>query len=256
MKKFIIKWIAKSSLVITGALFVVSAPVLSIEIDAMFKLSEEDNSTTYTITNNGNSRIYLNTIMNELKVDGEEIHKTKYTRENLSDWKATISPSQMVLNPGFEGRFRVEYRCENCEEDVERVFQINFVPSPYVKDDNESQHRVGVSVGFAPIFVKYSGGDDMEYEASLNGDRVTIINHGKSFIRAKVTFCDDKDKGNACEMNVNVLAGRKLTFKLPLAPEIASLDLASAKNKLKENVLLRNSTFPNAENGVIVRETD
>ncbi len=256
MNKFITKWIAKFSLVITGALCVVSAPVLSIEIDAMFKLSEADNSTTYTITNNGNSRIYLNAIMNELEIDGEEIRKINYTRENLSDWKATVSPSQMVLNPGFEGRFRVEYRCENCEEDVERVFQIGFVPSPYFEDGSENQHRVGVSVGFAPIFVKYSGVDDMEYEASLNGDQVTIINHGKSFIQAKVTFCDDKDKGEACEMNVNVLAGRKLSFTLPLAPEEATLDIASAKNKLKETTLLRNSTFPSAGSGVTVREVN
>ena len=229
---------------LVGTLFCLfSLPVLAIEIDGMFKVSGANDSATYKITNSGDSRIYLNAVVQELEVDGKTINKIHYDRNNLEQWKATVTPSQMVLGPGFEGRFQVQYDCEKCDPDTERVFQISFIPSPYFENGKEEQHRVGVSVGFAALFVKYSGVDDINYAASLDGQDMTIINHGQSFIQVGVQYCNSNDAPSQvkkCDMEVSVLAGRELTFKLPLLAEVVRLDIKSAKKQIEKSALVRN----------------
>lgn len=209
----------------------------AIEISSMFENAEQG-SATFTVKNSGHERIYLFVGMSKLEVIDTNLKRTPYTKQNLDEWEISVRPAKTVIEPGFEKQIKVRYRCAiDCESQQDKLFQLSIVPTPYIPEDQKQDQMVQVAVGFAPIVAVVNKEVKPTYTIVHQGDTVAFHNLSHSYFQAKMTSCQDKLE---CQRSVKVLAGRKLTFKLPpkMVNQPLSLQLMSAFGTYQEALTL------------------
>jgi len=203
---------------------------MAMQLNTMFLVAEPDGSGVYTVSNNSDYRIFINTALSEMKVSNGEIEYTPYTRDNLSDWKINIRPSRAIIEPGFEKDFRVTMQCEGeCQLPKDEIFKVTFVPSPYFEDE-EKKNNVQVVIGFGAVFLVPGESTDIGVEAKHNGNSIQVSNQELNFLTATLSACEGK-QGPDCTQRFHVLGGRTLELALqeqlinkPLSVELTTHD--------------------------------
>lgn len=186
---------------------------VSMQLNTMFLVADPDGSGIYTVSNNSDYRIFVNTALSELKVVDGDIKYAPYSRDNLSDWKINIRPSRAIIEPGFEKDFRVTMQCDGkCQLPKDEVFKVTFVPSPYFEDEEE-QNNVQVVVGFGAIFLVPGESSGINFEAKHRGDSIQVSNNQLNFLTATLSACEEKQSQN-CTQRFHILGGRTLELAL------------------------------------------
>lgn len=191
----------------------------AIAINTTFQLADNTGAATYTITNNTDKRIFLNTVMYELKVENGGLEKIPYSRENIKDWKIEVYPARSVINPGFEKDFQVRLKCrDKCDNALDQAFQIGFVPTPYFAESERPQKAMQIAVGFAANFINPGKEGKLNYEIKRTDNGLQIHNKGSALFNALISSCGanaTKEEKKTCEQRVHVLSKRDLPVKLP-----------------------------------------
>ncbi|HDO1331761.1 TPA: hypothetical protein P2Q98_004561 [Aeromonas veronii] len=214
MKKIINQWQWPFLLSVLFA-----AQANAIGISSMLEYADEQGRTVFTVSNGESYRQYINTAVSELTVVNGEIKKMPYTRDNIDKWALDIRPARTILEPGFKKDIVVQYQPkEIVRSDRDRVFQLSFVPTPYFAEGEEKQ-QVKIAFGFAPLLiVPAKKTQPLAYELRYQGDSVIVTNKGDGFFSLSLDGCAKDAPANArqeCSTSATVLAGRKLTVKLP-----------------------------------------
>ncbi|CAH7151668.1 conserved exported hypothetical protein [Vibrio chagasii] len=204
--------------------------VASMQLNTMFLVADPDGSGVYTVSNNSDYRIFINTALSELKIADGNIEYAPYSRENLLDWKINIRPSRAIIEPGFEKDFRVTMQCEGeCQLPKDEVFKVTFIPSPYFEDEEE-QNNVQVVIGFGAIFLVPGESSDINFEAKHRGDSVQVSNNQLNFLTATLSVCEETQSPD-CTQRFHILGGRTLELALqeqlvdkPLSIELTTHD--------------------------------
>lgn len=216
----------------------------AIGINSMLGYADAQGEAEFVITNSEDYRQYINVAISELSVERGQIHKTPYTRDNLSEWALEAHPARTILEPGFKKVFSLNYRPRSGEVrlDRDRVFQVSFVPTPYFAE-GEKRHAVKMAFGFAPLLiVPAKEVQPLAYDIRYRGDKVTVTNKGSTFF---TLYLDGCPKGSIerkrCSVDATVLAGRVLDVALPTAMQsmpTLRAKLASYGNKYKVETTL------------------
>lgn len=217
-------------------LFISIQSAEAIQVSSMFKVADKKSEGVFTVTNTDSKKIFLNIGIYELTMVDGEIVKTAYTRDNIDQWKLTVRPARTVINPGFEKDFKVSLNClPDCASDIDRVFQLAVVPTPYFDESVRAEQAVQMAVGFAPLFIVPGKADKLNYSTRYVDNKLVVYNKGKTFLNISVNNCEGK-LNDTCRKSIKVLAGRR--FEMELKPEMnkgkLNLEVRTTGNKLKD----------------------
>ncbi|RTR27708.1 hypothetical protein [Shewanella atlantica] len=194
----------------------------AVTVSSMIEIADENGQAKYTVTNTGDSRVYLTAEISEIQVQNGEINTIKYTRDNLDIWKASVRPARTIIDPKFEKDIKVTFDCSDvesgCEKGVERVFSIAMVPTPYFEDE-QPLHSVQVAIGFAPLLIILGTEEPINVDLNRTKETLNVYNHSAGYVNVSIDACaeliESTKNVSECKRNVRVLAGRNLPFVLP-----------------------------------------
>lgn len=197
----------------------------AIGIDSMLEFTVQGQA-SFTITNSAEFRQFLHVGINELSVLNGELVSTPYTRDNIDQWTLSVRPARTVIEPGLNKTFQVSTEVSG-ESEVDRAYQLTFIPTPYFGKGEEQTHSVQVAIGFAPVVIVPAKEDKpihytMRY---IDGQTMELMNSGKTYLRALIDACPSDMKGEVrktCSTVVNALSGRNLPIELSKGMQGAS----------------------------------
>lgn len=189
----------------------------------------------FKITNHEDITYFLKTEVFKVDVVDNQVVKTKYTKDNLSEWDIVPKPSKLVVEPKIVKEFMVEEVCgDRCNSDRDRVYQINIIPVSY-ELSNEKQSRVNMLFGFAPYYVIPATESHVKYDLEYDGKHLRANNSGNTLIRLVIDQCSTKseqelkdinaDNTKRCRISYTVIAGRDRSFELPEELRTRNLDV-------------------------------
>lgn len=234
-----------------GALLLLLAvvPAHAIGINSMLEYADPKGRAEFIITNSEDQRQYINVLITELIVENGELRKVPYTRDNVDQWVMSAHPARAIVEPGFKKTFLLMHQPIVGEPNAnkDRVFQVSFVPTPYIAEDDIVQNSaVKMAFGFAPlVIVPAKEPLPLAYDMTYSDSSVTVVNRGNTAFTLFLDGCPkdtaEKERGK-CSADAVVLAGRKLNVALPAS--MASQSTLKAKmatygNKFKAEAILR-----------------
>lgn len=182
-------------------------------VDNMFILADDKGNGVVTLHNNDDYPIFITSEVQELQVHGRDIDRVIYTRDNLKDWKVSLTHGKVILKPGESKDVGIRNLCHNvsCESDKDLMFSLPFSPSPYVTGEDTSS-RVQINYGYAPVFIIPTSRPQYDYQLRYKGDQVTVNNNSNTVIYVTLDGCETGQK--RCKQTYTVIAGREKTFQL------------------------------------------
>lgn len=192
---------------------------LSIGIDSMVKVA--DNGTGhFTVTNSEDYRQFIQVALASVNVVNGELKMTPYTRDNISSWTLNVRPARTIVDTGLQKEFKVDFTPKpNTNKNIDHVYQLTFVPTPYFSKGEKIKHAMQIALGFAPIFIVPAEKDaPLHFNVTRNKDSIKLINKGDTYIRAYFSSCEKgvpQNKRDACSTVVHGLSGRHLEIPVP-----------------------------------------
>lgn len=223
--------------ILATLLLLISTSASALEISTMFEVME-DNRAQFTVKNTTQHRIYLHVGVSKLDIIEGEITKTPYTRNNIEQWEISVRPAKTIIEPGFEKTLEVNYHCKvACENNMDKMFQLSVVPTPYFPEGKPNKNAVQMAIGFAPIVAVVDQAQAPEHQIRHLGKYIEFTNLGQSLFNVTMQSCDDEQ---VCRAQAKVLAGRTLRYALPenLQEQDLSLTLTSAFGEHEQKVML------------------
>lgn len=232
---------------------IISSTVNAIGISSMMEIAHE-NKAEFVITNPAPYRQFLHVAINKIvvKKDGN-IEMVPFSRENIDDWDLIVRPSKTVIDPKLSKTFKLNLDTENASLDVDRAYQLSFIPTPYFAEGEVNTHAVKVAVGFAPTAIFPAKQDKpIKYYISYKKDGILLKNYGETYLRTYLNACpkkvSDEERKN-CSMVVYGLSGRHLKVNLPDSMKKYSkinVELSTHNSKYKkEFILVKGGTSSN-----------
>ncbi|MFM2657167.1 fimbrial biogenesis chaperone [Vibrio owensii] len=185
------------------------------QVDKMVIISDERGNGILTLTNDESDPLFVETVVEEIKIkDGTDILKDKYTRENLNDWKISLTHQRLVLKTGEEKDIGIRSLCHNtsCDNSKDLMFSLTFIPSKY-REENEEVSGVEINYGFAPVYVIPTTEPVFDYDIINKGDELEVINNSNTMIQLYLNSCTT-EVTSQCRQRLTVLAGRHKSFNL------------------------------------------
>ncbi|MFA0497217.1 hypothetical protein AB4555_26055, partial [Vibrio sp. 10N.222.54.B11] len=72
-------------------------------VDKMIVVADKKGNGVVTLINDESHPIFVNGKVQEIQfIDGDKIVRNSYTRNNLDDWKISLTHPRLVLRPGEE----------------------------------------------------------------------------------------------------------------------------------------------------------
>lgn len=212
---------------------VVTSKVYAISIDSMLKFATDKHQSYFTITNNNESRMFLNTRISEIIVVNGELKKEPYTRNNIQDWYVGVRPSKTIIDSGFKKDFEIYSICNDCISDKDRIFQVSFLPTPYTSGEMEVEHSVNVAIGLGPYVIL--PGEEMPIDLAAEYIDNTIIFKNKGDSVIKLSLKAQCENEYSCSEEITILSGRVFKLDLPESMQTSSIDATAvtAFNKFK-----------------------
>lgn len=191
-----------------------SISVQAFSVDKMIIVSDDKGNGIVTLTNDEPQPIFVQAKVDEINiVDGKKVAKKEYTRDNLDDWKVSLTHQKLVLKPGEEKDVGIRSLCHNatCDNSQDLTLLLSFSPSKY--RPGEVSSGVEINYGFAPVYIIPTTQPHYSYELTNNGDSLKVENRSNTMINLFVDACD---VGNTiqCKQRFTVVSGRNKTFPL------------------------------------------
>lgn len=183
-------------------------------VDKMIIVSDDKGNGIVTLKNDEEQRIFVQSEIDEINIfDGDRIVKKLYERENLNDWKISLTHQKLVLNPGEEKDVGIRSLCHNttCDDSKDLMFLLSFSPSKH--RPGEMVSGIEVNYGFAPVYIIPTTKPNYSYKLINNGDSLRVENKSNTLINVFVNSCDAKNT-TQCKQKFTVLAGRSKIFPL------------------------------------------
>ncbi|GLS91797.1 hypothetical protein GCM10007916_28670 [Psychromonas marina] len=202
-----------------------SSSIYAISIDSMFKFADADHNSYFTITNESDDRLYMNTSVSEIKVVDGELEKTPYTRDNLMDWYIGVRPAKTIIDGKFKKDFKISTLCEDCTVESDRVFQISFLPTPYTTGLDKPENSINVAVGLGPVVILPGKEKPIKLLTKYADNTILFKNNGDSVVKLTLTAqaCEEKE-GESCSYPITVLSGRLFKFDVPKSMQNLDID--------------------------------
>lgn len=183
-------------------------------VDKMVVVSDNKGNGIVTLTNDESQPIFVQVKVDEINiVDGEQVEKRQYTRDNLNDWKVSLTHQKLVLNPGEEKDVGIRSLCHNsaCDNSKDLMFLLSFSPSKY--RPGEVVSGVEVNYGFAPVYIIPTTQPNYTYELINNGESLRVENKSNTMLNLFVDACGVENTVQ-CKQRFTVVSGRNKTFPL------------------------------------------
>lgn len=192
-----------------------------ITINSMINFAENDIS-EFVVVNDYAERQFINVQVREVKVDEQgNLVKIPYTRNNIDTWSVSSTPARGILEPNGKKVFRLKYESlPSHDENADKIYQVNFIPTPYRGKGDDSENAVKMAVGFSPFLIVPSNVDHpLSYDIKHNGKTISIHNKGKSYIQALFDNCSSSGRraSDNCHQKAFILSGRTVTIPLPVS---------------------------------------
>ncbi|WP_198600970.1 hypothetical protein [Vibrio lentus] len=184
-------------------------------VDKMVIVSDKKGNGVVTLKNDAEHSIFVQSQIQEVTVDsGQGITRTDYTRENLSDWKVSLTHPKLVLRPGEEKDVGIRSLCHNisCDNTKDLMFMLPFTPSKY-REGEKKPTGVEINYGFSPLYIIPTSQPNYAYDISNDGETLRVNNKGNTMIHVFVDACNDQNQLK-CKQKFSVIAGRDKTFEL------------------------------------------
>ncbi|WP_038880791.1 hypothetical protein [Vibrio jasicida] len=185
------------------------------QVDKMVIVGDEKGNGIITLTNDEDSPLFVETLIDEIKIkDGTEIIKNNYSRENLSDWKISLTHQRLILKQGEEKDIGIRSLCHNttCDNSQDLMFSLSFLPSKYREEGKEAS-GVEVNYGFAPVYIIPTTEPVVDYSILNRGSELEVKNNSNTMIQVYLDSCTTEITSQ-CRQKLTVLAGRHKTFNL------------------------------------------
>ncbi|RYU68413.1 hypothetical protein ERW51_08575 [Aliivibrio finisterrensis] len=236
------KFITRISTAISLSISLLSSQALALKVDKMVLVADEKGNGIITLINDEDKPIFVLSEIEELTIsNGDNITKNKYVRDNLSDWKISLTHQKLILAPGEEKDIGIRSLCHSttCDDSRDLMFRLPFIPSKYQAEGEAS--GVEVNYGFAPIYIIPTTKPSYSYNIINNGTSLTIENKSNTLLNVFVDACDS-DNSNQCKQKLTLIAGRDKTFLLPETMQNDELNITVSshdRSYSKSEVVLR-----------------
>ena len=220
--------------------------VATIGINSMVEFAQEGEA-QFTISNGEAYRQFISVAISSIKIENGEIVREHYTRDNIDTWSLIANPARTVIDAKLSKDFKLTYQpLPSASENLDKVYQVSFIPTPYFTEGEPVKQRVQVAVGFAPFVIVPAENDQpLDYEVTYNENNIQLNNHGDTYIRAFLDACPTSAKGKAreaCSKVVYAVSGRHLV--VPLTPEMLDtpdikMDLSTHNLTYKDKLILQ-----------------
>ena len=200
--------------------FVISAAMTStaanaFNVDKMIVVADQKGNGVVTLINDEHHPIFVDGKVEEIQVvDGDKIVRHRYTRNNLNDWKISLTHPRLVLKPGEEKDVGIRSLCHNmsCDNSKDLMFMLPFTPSRY-KEEGENIHGVEINYGFSPVYIIPTTMPNFDYNIYNQGEDLRIDNKSNTLIYVDVNSCNIENNVQ-CKQKFTVMSGRDKTFSL------------------------------------------
>ncbi|ELA9298412.1 hypothetical protein ACOIXT_004432 [Vibrio parahaemolyticus] len=192
-----------------------SLPSHAFKVDKMIVVGDQKGNGIITLTNDQNVPLFINTELDEINIEnGTKINKTRYSRENIADWKISLTYQKLVLNPGEAKDIGIRSLCHNttCDNSQDIMFMLSFIPSKY-QEGEKGKSGVEINYGFAPVYIIPTTQPTFDYDIINHGKTLEVKNRSNTMINIFVDSCDTQVT-KQCRQKFTVLAGRNKTFNL------------------------------------------
>lgn len=203
---------------------ITSTAVNAFNVDKMIVVADQKGNGVVTLINDEPHPIFVNGKVEEIKfIDGDKIVRNRYTRNNLNDWKVSLTHPKLVLKQGEEKDVGIRSLCHNtsCDNSKDLMFMLPFTPSRY-KKEGDKIHGVEINYGFSPVYIIPTTEPIFNYSIYNQGESLRIDNNSNTLIDVYVDSCIE-DNNTQCKQKFTVVTGRDKTF--PLAKNTQSEQL-------------------------------
>ncbi|NOH79979.1 hypothetical protein F0231_09520 [Vibrio sp. RE86] len=209
-----------------------SSAANAFNVDKMIVVADEKGNGIVNLINDEAHPLFVKSHIQEIRIDnGSEIVRTDYSRENLTDWKVSLTNSKLVLKPGEEKSVGIRSLCHqvSCDNSKDLMFMLPFTPSRY-NPTGEKLTGVEINYGFSPLYIIPTTEPRLDYKLFNQGEELRVVNNSNTMINVYVDSCNDDNKSNCkqkysvvksnCKQKYSVVSGRDKTF--PLAKNMQS----------------------------------
>lgn len=215
-------------LLLLSLLFVTSFSY-AFSVSKMFVVADKKGNGVVTLNNDESRPIFITGSIQELKIEnGVNILKTDYNRDNINDWKISITHPKLILKEGESKDIGIRSLCHNvsCDDSADLMFRLPFSPQ-YYDEGNDSKNSVEIQYGFAPIFIIPTSKPSYSYSLFNYGEQLLVKNNSNTLLTILVDSCSDEIKKGCSESHV-LLAGREKEFDLPVKMQRQYLNVVVA----------------------------
>lgn len=222
-----------------------SAQALAFTVDKMVVISDSKGNGVVTLTNDEEHDIFVKAGIQEIEVfDGDDIRKKEYNRENLKEWKISLTNQRLILKPGEEQDVGIRSLCHNmtCDDSKDLMFILPFSPSKYQPGIQVS--GVEINYGFAPVYVIPTTTPTYSYDIINRGKDLVVENNSNTLLNVFVNACVDRNL-TLCKQKFTVIAGRHKTFPLSKSMQNEELDVTVTshdRSYSKSEVVMREAS--------------
>lgn len=204
-----------TQLVITGTLCL-SSMANAFNVDKMIVVANDKGNGVVNLLNDEAHPLFIQSSVQEIHIeDGTQFVRNEYTRENLSDWKISLTNSKLILKPGEEKGVGIRSLCHqvSCDNSKDLMFILPFTPSRY-NPSGEKANGVEINYGFSPLYIIPTTEPKLDYKIFNLGDELRVVNNSNTLINIYVDSCSKQNK-SSCKQKYSVVSGRDKTFILP-----------------------------------------
>lgn len=186
------------------------------QVDKMVIVGDERGNGIITLTNDESTPLFVETVIDEITIkDGKDIIKKEYTRENLTDWKISLTHQRLVLKEGEVKDVGIRSLCHNttCDNSQDLMFSLSFLPSKYREEGEEQVSGVEINYGFSPVYIIPTTEPIFDYEIINKGSELEVKNDSNTLINVYLDSCTTEITAQ-CRQKLTLVAGRHKTFNL------------------------------------------
>uniref|UniRef100_UPI001F4586BB hypothetical protein n=1 Tax=Shewanella algae TaxID=38313 RepID=UPI001F4586BB len=190
-------------------------------------ISDKNGNGVVTLINDEDRPLFINGSIQEVEIiNGKELIKKDYVKDNIADWKLSLTNSKFVLKPGESKDIGIRSLCHNtsCDTSKDLTFLLPFSPSHYRENVGITESAVEINYGFAPVFVIPTPNPNYNYKVRNLGGKLLVENESNTLINVFVDACSSENK-NYCEQSYTVVAEREKIFDLPLTLQAETLGI-------------------------------
>lgn len=193
---------------------VLSVQAFAFSVDKMVIVSDSKGNGIVTLTNDEENELFIKSEIQEIEIfNGNDIIKKEYNRDNLDEWKLSLTNQRLILKPGEVQDVGIRSLCHNtvCDSSKDLMFMLPFSPSKY--SPGVSASGVDINYGFAPIYIIPTLNPVYSYDIINRGETLTVENNSNTVLNLYINACSGRNT-TLCKQKFTVLSGRHKTFAL------------------------------------------